>query len=680
MRQTFMQAVQAFQAGDLQRATALCEQILALDAGQVDALQLQGVVLFESGNADAARQSLDRALSLQPGNADIAFNYGNALLKIGDYEAAIAKFDLALTTNPGHFSALNNKGSACKSLGQTQAAEVAYQGVLRLQPNHAGAAHNLGNLAAEAGDHEKAERYNRRALSMQSDHAGSNFGLASALLAQGRYREAMDPAERAVRLVPDHFDYWSVLGNAYLGAERYDEAASAYKKAIEIEPDSADAWNNLGSALTSLERLEEAEKALKQALEIAPHHLLALGNLSALYELANRLEECEAIAQSGLQAHPGDVALTLSLAKCRHRQGSHEQAAQMLGSIVAEGLDPRLAKDIHFTLGQVLAKLDQPQAAFEQFKRGNQVSGDWWQAGRPEPDQFVPALKSIRNLITTEWCQSLPTDGGPSAAESPIFLLGFQRSGTTLLDTMLGAHGGVVVMEEQPMISRVIATMTEQFGRYPAGLTDLDTRSIEILRASYWEAVTDLSDWTNNDGRLLLDKSPLHTVHLGLIKLLFPEAPVILALRHPLDVCLSCFMQDFTMNSFMTHFLTVEGVAEVYDEVMGIWRLYRECMNFRHHQIRYEDLVENTEMELRTLLEFINLPWRDKVLDHVGHAHSRGLISTPSYHQVTQPVYKSARFRWLRYQDQLAPVIPVLQRHIEYFGYSAQLDTEAGND
>ena len=670
MRQKFKQAVLAFQSGDLPQAATLCEQLLIDDVKQPDALQLLGVVLFESGEPQRARERLDQALALRPDNADLAYNYGSALLKHGDFEDAIARFDQALVSNPQHFSALNNKGNACKELGQTKAATAAYQAVLNLQPDHVGAIHNLGNLAAEAGDPPTAETHHRRALGIQANHPGANFGLAAALIAQGRYREAVAPGGRAVQLSPDESRYWSAFGNALVGADRLAEALEAHQKAVKLDPDSADAWNNLGSILTSLERMQEAEHAFQRALEIEAVHQLALGNLAALYELGNRLEDCESIANQGLKLHPDDVALTVALAKCRHRQQDHAAAEQLLGPLADRDLDPRLAKDVHFTFGQVLDKLDQPKAAFEQFKLGNEAAAKWWQAGDPEPDRLAPALASIAELITAQWGQTISAGQGPSAAASPIFLLGFQRSGATLLDTILGAHGGVLVMEEQPVINRVIAAMNQQFGQYPGVLAQLDDAAVDSLRDCYWQAVGELSDWKVDAGQRLLDKSPLHTIHLGLIKRLFPEAPIILALRHPLDVCLSCFMQDFTMTPFMTHFLTVEGVAAVYVEVMGLWRLYREYLSFHCHLIRYEDLVEDTEGELRKLLKFIELPWRPKMMDYVGHAHSRGLINTPSYHQVTQPVYKGAKYRWLRYREELEGVMGVVEEFIADFGYS----------
>jgi hypothetical protein len=222
-------------------------------------------------------------------------------------------------------------------------------------------------------------------------------------------------------------------------------------------------------------------------------------------------------------------------------------------------------------------------------------------------------------------------------------------------------------MEEAPAILAVVDRLAQQ-GGYPDELESLSEERAADLRVLYFEQVEQALQ--RDPGRRLVDKSPLHTAHLGLIQRLFPGAPLVMMVRHPLDVCLSCFMQDFTLSPFMTRFLELRSTAEVYVEVMTLGERYRQLLPLNLHQLRYEDLVEDFDGEVRRLLAFLDLPWQDRLAEFDRHARDRGLINTPSYHQVSQPIYQAARRRWVRYRQQLSPIIPLLQSCVDGFGYS----------
>jgi hypothetical protein len=157
---------------------------------------------------------------------------------------------------------------------------------------------------------------------------------------------------------------------------------------------------------------------------------------------------------------------------------------------------------------------------------------------------------------------------------------------------------------------------------------------------------------------------------MPLMAKLFPAAQFIFAVRDPRDVVLSCFMQTFALNEAMRHFLTLEETADYYAAVMAVGSRSLQALQTRALLIRYEDLVEDTEQETRSLLEFLDLAWEPALLDFHATAKKRR-INTPSYHQVAQPIYGSARQRWRRYAVQLQPVLPVLQPYVEHFGYAA---------
>jgi hypothetical protein len=170
-------------------------------------------------------------------------------------------------------------------------------------------------------------------------------------------------------------------------------------------------------------------------------------------------------------------------------------------------------------------------------------------------------------------------------------------------------------------------------------------------------------------GRLVVDKLPLNILGAPLIHRLFPDARLIFAERHPCDVVLSCFMQNFELNPAMANFLDLGDAARLYDLVLSFWRRSRQILPLEVHTVRYEALVESKEDAMRPLLQFLGLAWDDEVVEHQRTAAKRGAISTPSYAQVAQPIYRRASGRWLRYRTEMEDVLPILAPWAEWLGY-----------
>ena len=170
-------------------------------------------------------------------------------------------------------------------------------------------------------------------------------------------------------------------------------------------------------------------------------------------------------------------------------------------------------------------------------------------------------------------------------------------------------------------------------------------------------------------GKLIVDKFPLNIVDIGIIHRVFPDAKFILALRHPCDCVLSCFMQTFKLNDAMANFLSLDQSARLYAAVMELWSIYRQKLNLNVHVLKYEDLVEDFDGTCKSLISFLGLEWDDNLRNYQKTALDRSSIKTPSYNQVTQPLYKQASGRWINYRKQMQPVLPVLRPWIEAFGY-----------
>ena len=234
-------------------------------------------------------------------------------------------------------------------------------------------------------------------------------------------------------------------------------------------------------------------------------------------------------------------------------------------------------------------------------------------------------VAALAEMLTPDYADGwvpAPQDERPA----PVFLVGFPRSGTTLLDTLLMGHPDIHVLEERPLLQRAGEALGD-FARLPG----LGAAEIARLRALYFAELDALDPAAR--GKMVVDKLPLNILGAPLIHRLFPEAKLIFAERHPCDVVLSCFTQNFDINDAMANFLDLGDAARLYDLVMTFWTKARDILSLDVHVVRYEALVVDKEKEMRALIDFLGLPWDDKALDNPGTAIARGLIATPSYAQ-----------------------------------------------
>jgi len=216
------------------------------------------------------------------------------------------------------------------------------------------------------------------------------------------------------------------------------------------------------------------------------------------------------------------------------------------------------------------------------------------------------------------------------------------------------------VFEEQP----ILATVEHA---YPGLAREADPARIASARALYFQTAEQLQG--RADGRRVVDKMPLHMAKLPAIQRLFPAADVVLVERHPCDAVLSCFMANFSPNHAMQSYTRLDEAARTYAAVFENFSRARELLPLRVHAVRYERMIADLESEMRPLLAFLGLAWRDEVLDNQASAARRGAVRTASYAQIGQPLYQRAVGRWERYRAHLAPVLPILDPWIERLGY-----------
>jgi len=559
------------------------------------------------------------------------------------------------------------RGLIHRKLGQWSAAEGFCRRALVLDQRSADAQRVLGQALQCQGRLDEAAASYRKALGLQPADAQAHYLLANALREQGVLPDAVRHYREAIRLQPDFVEALCNLGAALTVQNETQEATQVLNRAVVLNPRAPQVLCNLGNLLQRDGKLAEALDKYQRALALNPDSLDAATSVASLLEKTGELDAARVLVETTLPRAPNHPQLLLAAAKLARRDKHFDTAIGFLETLLAQPPDPEAVGEAHMLLGQMYDRKGDAGRAYAHLAEGNRLVAGSILNNVGNSSGYLERIERLRRYLTPALAEVTPAPGG--VEPPPIFLLGFARSGTTLLEQILDSHPALQALEEKATVSAMVrafeAMVEEGDDNALANLTELE---IQQLRTVYFDEVN--RQLVRKPGTRLVDKMPLNTVNVHLIWRVFPDARFILAIRHPCDVCLSCFMQNFMINEAMASFFTLESTAEVYEQVMQTWQLAAASLPLVYHRVRYEDLVADFEGETRALLDFLGVGWDDRVRGHTEHAMQRGTINTPSYHQVTQPIYQHAKYRWKRYAEQFESVMPKLKPFIDYFDYA----------
>lgn len=551
--------------------------------------------------------------------------------------------------------------------GRFSEAAVVCRAILALEPKCAKALHMLARILTDEGKIPEALLLIEQAGQLEPNHSAIRAAYGRLLLDAGRVEDAIGALQAAVSLDAGNIEAYHFLAIAFLHIGRLEKAESTLRAALTRQPEMPELLDDLGTVLARRGDHTGAQACFEEALRHAPDDLGALGQLALWHEQNNRVGEASRLVLRGLEYRPQDPFLRFILGRCQRRRSEYAQASATLGTLL-DSHAPALEKDVEYELALCADAMNEPDAAYAHALGANTLAARIYPRAVQQGQEFVAMAERLHERFTRAWVASWSDLSVDSGNVSPVFLIGFPRSGTTLLDTMLGAHPEVRVLEERPGLEAAIAALAQASRRYPEGLQNLSTNDRRILRQSYFSAA---GVDGHESAQMVLDKSPLYSMHVGLIRRLFPQARILFMLRHPCDVVLSCFMTNFEINSSTVNFLELGNTVKLYCAVMSLWHRYREVLQPQCYQVRYEDLVADGEQALRGATQFLGLDWVPGLLDHAKHAFDRGRIQSASYAQVTRPLYANACGRWRRYRKYLEPYLSQLKPWCERFGYTA---------
>ncbi len=556
--------------------------------------------------------------------------------------------------------------------GKIGDAVAVYQEVLKSRPDHPQAVHLLGVAALQTGKPADAAILLERAVSLLPNDPWPGNNLGAALLQLDRPAEAEACFRQSVAIDPGYFDGWFNLGNSLRTQKKLQEAIEAYRKALRIRPDHPSATNNLAAAYQMGGNMDAALELYRAAVRVAPGLPEPLSNLVAALELTNHLDEAQAAAVELARVAPDAPVAQLMRARTARRAGNLEHATALVDSAIAANPAPGALFPIHHEKALLLDLLGDPAGAFAALARSKHVRQTLPDAQSRNLDAYPDYLAQGARWFTRERLEAAPA---PPADDRRglVFFVGFPRSGTTLMEQILGAHPAMVTTAESSPLEKILLNADSVLGRkvaLPDDFSDLGAADIAALRDRFFRIAEDVTgdDLTR---KILVDKMPLNLPKLGHANWLFSNSKAIVALRDPRDVVLSCYMQQFHLNAAMHQFLDLERAARFYALVMDIWLECRGFLTMPWIEYRYEDLVADFDGTVRKVLAFIGVEW-DSSVDRYAEKAMAQHIRTPSYAAVTQPISNRAVARWRIYREQLAPVLPILAPYVKEFGYDAE--------
>ncbi len=544
--------------------------------------------------------------------------------------------------------------SAAKHLaaGRLSDAEGVCEWMLQIDTNQPDALNMLGMIAIQQGRHELAVgRLNRAAVAAPA-FAPVHFNLGFALQTLGRDIEAVDAYRRTVALDPRHLHAQFNLGNALVALKRFDEAADAYEQVRAIDPTILETYNNLGNVLMELGRADAALRVYREAIALNPNGADTFTNLAAALLALGALPEALEATGQALNIDPSHAVAWFIRSELKTFKAGDGEIAQLEALVAAAKRPPRDAMDrinLKFALSKALMDAGEVDQAFSHLRAANQLQRAMFDY---DVQADVRGLEALARVLDSTFVNRF-ADGGDQT-DSPIFVLGMPRSGTSLVEQILASHPEVFGAGELEALEQALAATVGHdlsLEELAGGVAGMGVDDFRTISANYLGAVH-----VPAGAARFTDKMPGNFRFAGLIGLILPRARIVHCVRDPVDTCFSCYTKKFSGRQDFAYDLAELGTFyKAYDRLMSHWRALLPADRFI--EVRYENLVDDIETEARRLVDFCGLAWNDACLDF--HNTERP-VRTASANQVRKPIYRSSVQRWRAYEHHLQPLIEAM--------------------
>jgi tetratricopeptide (TPR) repeat protein len=677
--QAMAEAHARWDAGQAQHAEMLCQQVLAAWPGHSDALHLLGLMAYAFGNIDVAidhvrracqtprppptyfanlsemcrqrgllaeaEQAGRRAVALEPGLIAGWNNLGITLQEAGKLDESLACLERVVQSRPDDALARNNMANTLKRLGRLTDARREYEVALRLAPDYAEGHSNLANLLSDLGEPDAALASVRRALDANPRLTGAYINAVGVETGRRRYQDALRWADALLAFEPMHAGGLTARSLVLRHLDRNEEAVAAARLAAAAAPADSEALNALGEALQALGRPEEALQAYDKAVAGTGFatEKAAVNRGVLMMEQGDKAKAREALEQA-LAVYPRAAFGWLTLSDLKRFEPGDADLDRMENLLAPGGIETRADRvALHFALAKAWMDAGDAPRAFANMNLGNRMHRDTYLFDGAATAAWMTGLA---DLYDKALLARLAGAGAPS--ETPVFVIGMPRSGTTLIEQILASHNQVHGAGELDLMNQLVGPHGG-VDRLAATLTPELARN---LGQAYVDQITALGGGKAR----VVDKMPANFMMRGLIPLILPGARIIHVRRDPVDTCLSCYSKHFASEQTFTYDQTELGqFYRAYDALMTRWR--ERLPQDGYIEVAYEDVVDDLEGQARRMIAFIGLEWDAACL---SFDKTRRTVRTASVNQVREPIFKTSVGRWKPYAAELKPLLDAL--------------------
>ena len=506
----------------------------------------------------------------------------------------------------------------------------------------------------------------RAALQRGEIKAEHHAILGWSYLSTGDDHSAHSSFHAALLIAPRHPDALVGLANILRRQGSLRDAVLHCDAALAEDPNSLDAWLERGFVLASGGSMPAAADCYRRVLEFNPANVAANAGLASILARDGDSPVGRGHAEMALAADPNNAVAAAAFATMNLEAGEPQHVRTALEPLIAGSAMPSADRALLANLlGDACVKLGDPDAAYSAYTLSKTdfaiIHADRYKSA-------APALEFVQRIAAEMERTQVPISTGHSqpanAAANHMFLLGFPRSGTTMVENILASIPGVFALEERPTLGFADQHFLSETGGVDL-FCALDERSLQPYRTAYWDSVERAG--LKISGQCFVDMDPLKATRLPLIARLFPQAKLLIMRRDPRDVVWSCFHTHFALTNAALDFTTLAGTARHYAAMMSLIELCRERLQMCFHEVRYEALVHDFDTETRALCAFADLPWSDALRQFGATAQRRG-VATASAGQVRKGLYDGSG-QWRPFDKHFEPVLPILMPWIEKFGY-----------
>jgi tetratricopeptide (TPR) repeat protein len=563
------------------------------------------------GRGDEAIELLRKAVSINPKHAPSWQSLGHQLAVAGDEEGSRAAFQRHFELSTPHPELVEAMQLLSKrKIGK---AERIVRDLLKKYPTDVTAIRVLADIGIKLGQLEDAGHLLERCLELAPEFHAARHSYAMILIRQQKPEAAICEVEKLLELEPSNPNFLTLKASVLNRIGDQPGALEIYKKVLKDYPNQARGQMSYGHTLKTVGRLDEAIEAYRKCIRLSP-------------------EVGEAY---------------WSLANLKTFRFSDEDIENMRRQVTAEGGDADDQSHLAFALGKALEDRNQYDESFRFYKRGNGIR----RIGHRHNFK-VNVLESVRQV------RALPKDffeqrrDWGCQASDPIFIVGLPRAGSTLLEQILASHSqveGTQELQDIIMISRKLGNKNREnpSGKYPECLAEMTAEQFRELGESYLETTR----IHRSDTPFFIHKMPNNFRHVGLIHLILPNSKIIDARRHPMGGCFSGFKQLFARGQTFTY--SLESIGKYYRDYMKVMDHWDEVLPGRVHRVQYEEMVADSDTQIRALLDYCELEFEEQCLRFYETDRA---IRTPSAEQVRKPIYKEALEQWRNYEAHLGPL------------------------